>query len=174
MCHLDLNAHHLLTPKGEMFWSLLTIFILRKPPIVHSSFLNPITFSLEAKELGESHLQVWQIGHWACGPPHQHHLLPSQQHSPVYFQKTTEDQRNQMHFVIYSKKIDEIPQQGPLQPAPLAGQEASITCTAGQGTQRPRLLLPADSLSNQIFQKLLGFLLSSYFCQMIPVTCNFK
>lgn len=77
--------------------------------------------------------------HWACGPSHQHHLFPSQQHSPVYFQKTTEDQRNQIHFVIYSKKIDKIPQQGPLQPAALAGQEASITCTAGQGTQRPRL-----------------------------------
>lgn len=65
--------------------------------------------------------------------------FPSQQHSPLYFQKTTEDHRNQTHFVIYSKKIDKIPQQGPLQPAPLAGQEASITCTAGQGTWRPQL-----------------------------------
>lgn len=67
-----------------------------------------IILSPEASGLGGSPLQGWQTGDGACGPSRQHRLFPSLQHSPTYFQKTTENLGNWIHFVFYSKEINKI------------------------------------------------------------------
>lgn len=137
MCHLDLNVHHLLTPKGEMFWSLLTIFILRKPQIFHSNFLNAYDLFSRSKGVG------WESPAGLANRPLSlfDHLtnitcfhLSSTCKSTCRIQLRNTESKFNLSTV---KKEIKCLKRGPLQPAPLAGQEASITCTAGQGTGRP-------------------------------------